>query len=317
MAVLWRALCACLIITALALVCPCWAQGAKWNICNIGGQWLGVNGDLFSIQQMDTRFNWYMLNHGRETANGTFDGRTITVSWTGDIHGSGTATGTVTCDAKGWATNIQWSNGAVFTRTGENKEAQGVIRSERTCNISGRWEGLNGDLFDITQNGNSYTWTMLNKGRESASGSIIGQKITVSWSGEVHGSGTAHGEVFCEHNRWATHIGWSNGAAFNRTGYSDGLGQVWDETESGWQGVWTRRGDSNVFDAVWTHPNGSTETAVLTISLATGDITVTRDSRGRFCHYRGVLRGNVIDGTYECDWARGPLVWQATIRKQQ
>lgn len=35
------------------------------------------------------------------------------------------------------------------------------------------------------------------------------------------------------------------------------LGTRWDETEvSGWRGVWIRRGNSNVFDAMWTHSNG-------------------------------------------------------------
>ena len=32
-----------------------------------------------------------------------------------------------------------------------------------------------------------------------------------------------------------------------------GLGFRWDESEGNWTGVWTRRGATNVFDALWTN----------------------------------------------------------------
>ncbi|MCX6567396.1 MAG: hypothetical protein NTW38_13425, partial [Candidatus Aminicenantes bacterium] len=54
---------------------------------------------------------------------------------------------------------------------------------------------------------------------------------------------------------------------------SDILGSVWQESENGWSGVWTRRGTSDVFDAVWTL-NGQRVTAVLTMTR-TGFDTVS------------------------------------------
>ncbi|MCX6566611.1 MAG: hypothetical protein NTW38_09380, partial [Candidatus Aminicenantes bacterium] len=52
---------------------------------------------------------------------------------------------------------------------------------------------------------------------------------------------------------------------FSAAPYSDILGSVWQESENGWSGVWTRRGTSDVFDAVWTL-NGQRVTAVLTMT---------------------------------------------------
>jgi hypothetical protein len=43
------------------------------------------------------------------------------------------------------------------------------------------------------------------------------------------------------------------------------LGQVWSQSENGWAGTWTRRGASQVFDAVWVK-DGVRVTAVLTIT---------------------------------------------------
>ena len=35
------------------------------------------------------------------------------------------------------------------------------------------------------------------------------------------------------------------------------LGKVWHEKEGPYEGTWTRRGDTNVFDAVWKNAEGS------------------------------------------------------------
>jgi hypothetical protein len=53
----------------------------------------------------------------------------------------------------------------------------------------------------------------------------------------------------------------------------DILGSAWQQSENGWSGVWTRRGASEVFDAVWTL-NGVRVTAVLTMTR-TGANTVS------------------------------------------
>ena len=60
---------------------------------------------------------------------------------------------------------------------------------------------------------------------------------------------------------------------FSAAFHSDILGAVWQESENGWSGVWTRRGTSAVFDAVWTL-SGQRVTAVLTMTR-TGTDTVS------------------------------------------
>ncbi|MDI3090070.1 hypothetical protein QJ133_02625 [Priestia megaterium] len=44
---------------------------------------------------------------------------------------------------------------------------------------------------------------------------------------------------------------------------TDLLGNVWHEQEGAWRGIWTRRGNSNIFDARWTKPGSTDVTAVL------------------------------------------------------
>ena len=52
---------------------------------------------------------------------------------------------------------------------------------------------------------------------------------------------------------------------------------VWDASENGWTGVWTRRGGSDIFDAVW-QKGGSTVKAVLTITVRGNSVRINRRS---------------------------------------
>ncbi len=73
----------------------------------------------------------------------------------------------------------------------------------------------------------------------------------------------------------------------------DKLGTVWYETEGAYTGVWTRRRDSNVFDAVWT--NGVRRvTAVLTVAMDGDHVTIYRryGSDGYDYEYTGILSGD-------------------------
>ncbi len=97
----------------------------------------------------------------------------------------------------------------------------------------------------------------------------------------------------------------------------DRLGRVWYEQEGGWQGVWTRRGNSNVFDARWTQSGQTPVTAVLTIRIQGNNVRVERrsSSDGNNCDYRGTLSadGRTVSGQFTCD--RGGGSWQATITR--
>lgn len=35
-----------------------------------------------------------------------------------------------------------------------------------------------------------------------------------------------------------------------------GLGKWWEEEEAGWKSIWTRKGDSDIFEASYIGPNG-------------------------------------------------------------
>ena len=68
----------------------------------------------------------------------------------------------------------------------------------------------------------------------------------------------------------------SGSGSVGQSGEPGDLGKSWDVTEVyGWTGRWTRQGDSNVFDALWTL-GGKQEKAVLTISINGNTVNVKR-----------------------------------------
>lgn len=92
------------------------------------------------------------------------------------------------------------------------------------------------------------------------------------------------------------------------------LGRVWHEAENGHNGVWTRRGNSNVFDATW--DNGAV--AVLTMTLTGNVVKIQRHdpsgvSAGISVHYSGTISkdGRTVSGK---EWHPGGTnTWSATI----
>jgi hypothetical protein len=96
----------------------------------------------------------------------------------------------------------------------------------------------------------------------------------------------------------------------------DSLGHVWDETDpGGWKAVWTRRGDTNVFDAVWANSDGRKTTTVNSVTVDGNNITINRtaSSDGIVCTYIGILVGAKVSGTFACA-GDGAGQWQVTIR---
>ncbi|QGQ48709.1 hypothetical protein E6W99_25415 [Metabacillus sediminilitoris] len=91
------------------------------------------------------------------------------------------------------------------------------------------------------------------------------------------------------------------------------LGTRWDEEESGWRGVWTRRGNSNIFDARWTRPGATPVTAVLRMQQQDNNVRIERrnSSDGNNCDYTGRIEGRRVTGNYTCDQGGG--TWSATI----
>ena len=90
----------------------------------------------------------------------------------------------------------------------------------------------------------------------------------------------------------------------------DVLGRVWNVTEgdSSWTGVWTRRGNSNTFDAVWRHTSGQTSSGVVTINLSGNSVTISRGNG----QYTGTISGQSASGT--ASWYSGGQRWSASIR---
>jgi hypothetical protein len=100
---------------------------------------------------------------------------------------------------------------------------------------------------------------------------------------------------------------------------SDKLGTVWHSKELGWDGVWTRRGNTNVFDAVWTK-GPHTVTAVLTMEIRGSNLHISRrhGSDGVDFDYTGALVANDTKaiGSYSAAVVFGGR-WEATITRTE
>ena len=96
------------------------------------------------------------------------------------------------------------------------------------------------------------------------------------------------------------------------------LGSVWNEQEAGWQGVWTRVGKSNSFQAVWTKDSKIVR-ANLMMTLSGKVVSITRDDTmgpgvGKAgCAYTGTITGNTVAGDNKCARSRAAGKWKATI----
>jgi tetratricopeptide (TPR) repeat protein len=83
---------------------------------DLSGTWKSTyTADQYEITQSGAQFTWVRKGTS-ETAKGTVDGNRLSVTWTGGPVGTGSATATVIVDASGRATEIRFSNGAVFIR---------------------------------------------------------------------------------------------------------------------------------------------------------------------------------------------------------
>jgi hypothetical protein len=93
------------------------------------------------------------------------------------------------------------------------------------------------------------------------------------------------------------------------------LGKVWHEKEGPWEGTWTRRGDTNVFDAVFKNPEGVEIRDEVTFESVT-DRQIVLFRKGTQGRYRGRLSDDglkVDNGT--ADWFAPEDSWSATIEK--
>lgn len=98
------------------------------------------------------------------------------------------------------------------------------------------------------------------------------------------------------------------------------LGRIWNEQEAGWQGVWTRVGKSNSFQAVWTK-GSSVVRANLQMTVQGNVVSISRDDTAgpgvgkAGCAYTGTVKGNTIAGQYNCSWSKAAGTWKATISR--
>jgi hypothetical protein len=95
---------------------------------------------------------------------------------------------------------------------GGNKTGEPLV----AISLSGLWESNIGWKYNIKQQGNKFTWTVINR-NQKASGTINTKKdIEVSWS-DNDSKGTSVGSILeIDPQGKATFIEWDNGVFFQR-----------------------------------------------------------------------------------------------------
>lgn len=95
------------------------------------------------------------------------------------------------------------------------------------------------------------------------------------------------------------------------------LGNTWTVTECcGWSGTWTRRPNTNIFDAKWKHTNGSIASDVVELSSWTKSsnvVTIWRATmNGQYKATYNPTNKTLVNGT--ATWYPAGQTWSATIR---
>ena len=92
---------------------------------------------------------------------------------------------------------------------------------------------------------------------------------------------------------------------------SDCLGRIWHITEGDatWAGTWTRRGNTNIFDAYWKRTTGEEQRAVLTMEVSGSQVVINCGND----RYSGTLSSDcrTIEGT--ASWYQSWMKWSAVI----
>lgn len=200
------------------------------QIRDISGKWSSNIGIDYEITQSGSQFTWFASKINQK-GTGTLTESGISASWT-DPGGSGSAKGNITeVDSSGVATRIEWDNGVVFFRKAGSAPSPTApspqtVQTDPTAkvappgsigpapptgviDISGKWTSTTGQVYEITQSGEQFTWYVAAM-NEKGSGTLKGQNITASWTGNM-GSGSAQGGVGIDANGNANRIEWENG----------------------------------------------------------------------------------------------------------
>lgn len=167
---------------------------------DISGEWADESGGTIEIMQIGRLFIWTDYSNIQEGL-GAINGSSLEIYWMGEYGTHSTTWHLADLNESGAPGSIRWGNKKKFLRTAtkqvEYEEPVDVedipSESEQPADqpdqgVSGRWKTSAGPTWNITQTGNSFTWTD-NSGFRG-SGTISGNNITVtvgsaSWRGAI------------------------------------------------------------------------------------------------------------------------------------
>jgi hypothetical protein len=190
------------------------------GVISLSGQWNSNIGVTYELQQNGNQFTWTVPSLN-QSGSGTISENAVTLSGPG-----WTVKGTVTeTDASGNATKIVGENGVTLFRTSvtpgaqpmpsPNPSPQAPPQQPAIPDISGKWQGGLGLVYDIVQNGEQFVWKVL-MGMQTGIGKISGTMVSASWTGAL-GSGSAKGQLLIDAATGRVMaIKWDNGVTFNR-----------------------------------------------------------------------------------------------------
>jgi hypothetical protein len=87
-------------------------------------------------------------------------------------------------------------------------------KEEKVIDISGTWNSSLGAVYQISQNGTTFTWSV-SKFSEKGEGKVTGSSISAKWNGS-YTNGSANGSIKVDASGKGVRIEWSNGIVFMR-----------------------------------------------------------------------------------------------------
>ncbi|MCG6202295.1 hypothetical protein [Psychromonas antarctica] len=192
-------------------------------------------------------------------------------------------------------------------------DQKGAFPGEIGIKGVGVWQATGWPGMHNTPNAN---WTVHPNIRLESGTYSITDSDPATWSQNSGSGGFGFVEVFGKPIEGASSTAAQPPRIPQRLQKTDKLGSEWHETEGRYQGIWKRRGNSNVFDGTWN--NGVK--GVLVIELNDNKVTINRnDSDGLKITYEGIISadGKTINGNEWFTGKPGTLIgkWFATIVK--
>jgi len=168
------------------------------------GRWITLPGADGSVPPRDSSLGPYQFGDIASS---------VIVRWTGPV--STSTGGTAATPQASSSTRVVAPPAPETTTTPSDRTPLSPSVMTIRTNVSGQWKSSIGFVYNITQQGNQFKWTVVNI-NQTGEGTITGNDVSASWKGQ-NGAGSSSGKITAfDSSGKPTEIKWNNGVRFYR-----------------------------------------------------------------------------------------------------